>query len=102
MRAARKWKSGGSGPFLGLWVEPNNQVMSQIYAMAPGGLIVLGVCPGTAAEKAGLRAGDIILKVNGKFVRDPAVLSETAGTLALEVERDSMTEDITWEAERHD
>jgi S1-C subfamily serine protease len=102
-QAYEKWKSGpGQVPFLGLWVENNESVLSQIYAMAPAGLIVTGVCPGAAADRAGLRAGDIILKVDGEFVRHPLVLSETAGKLALEVERDSKLLKVTLEAESHD
>ena len=99
----KKWKAGpGAEPFLGLWVEKNDRVISQIYAMAPTGLIVTGVCPGAPAEKAGLRAGDIILKIDGEFANDPLLLSEAAGKLALEVERDSKTVEITLEAERYE
>ena len=103
LQSYKKWKnSPGREPFLGLWVEKNETVMSQIYAMAPAGLVVTGVCPGAAADKAGLRAGDIILKAGGEFVRGPMVLSEAAGPLDLEVERDSKTVDITLEVEQHE
>jgi serine protease Do len=36
----------------------------------PGGVIVSGVTPGSAAEKAGLKRGDIIQSLNGQPVRD--------------------------------
>jgi serine protease Do len=36
----------------------------------PGGVIVSGVAPGGAAERAGLKRGDIIQSLNGKPVRD--------------------------------
>ena len=36
----------------------------------PGGVIVSGVTPGSAAERAGLKRGDIIQALNGQPVRD--------------------------------
>jgi hypothetical protein len=103
VQAYKNWRdSPGENPFLGLWAEKNDYTLTQTYAMGPVGLVVLGVCPGAAAEKAGLRTGDIILKIGGEFVRDPLYLSEAAGPLQLEVERDSHTLDIILEAEQHE
>jgi hypothetical protein len=97
------WRSGsGRRPFSGLWVERNDYVLPQTYATAQVGLVVLGVCPGSSGEKAGITVGDIVLKVNGAFVRDTRLLSEAAGTLLLEIERDSRLLRITLRPERHD
>jgi serine protease Do len=37
---------------------------------SPQGMIVSGVTAGFPAEKAGIRMGDVILKINGSEVRD--------------------------------
>ena len=37
---------------------------------APEGMVVLGVVAGSAADAAGLRQNDVILKIDGTAVRD--------------------------------
>ncbi len=44
------------------------------------GVLVLGVSPGSPAERAGLRPGDIIIAVDGKEVSDPAALRYRVAT----------------------
>jgi serine protease Do len=46
------------------------------------GALVAEVAPGSAAEKAGLKAGDIITKVNDLEIRDPRQLLLTVSQLA--------------------
>jgi hypothetical protein len=101
-QAYARWRSGGQGLFLGVWVEKNDVVLVQTYAMAPTGLIVTGVSPGSAADRAGLSAGDIILKADGQFLTDPKRLMEAEGPMVLEVERDSRTFNVSLKAERHE
>lgn len=52
--------------------------------------LVANVLPGTAAEKAGLRAGDELLEVDGKAMSQDAMREALRGTapVALTVERD--------------
>ena len=47
------------------------------------GALVSQVVEGSAAEKAGIKAGDIITAVNGKPVKDAAALRNTIGLLSI-------------------
>ncbi len=46
------------------------------------GVMVGGVMPGTAAEKAGLKNGDVILEINGKKMTDPRTLQLLVAQMA--------------------
>lgn len=65
-----------------------------------GGLLVSSVSEGSAAEKAGLRAGDIIVKVDGQAVRSGRDLVrrvsrlEAEQQLTLSVQRDGRLMDL--------
>ncbi|MBW7893847.1 MAG: DegQ family serine endoprotease [Opitutaceae bacterium] len=67
------------------------------------GALVTDVTPGSPAEKAGFKSGDIITKVNGKDVLDPrrlqlAVVRLVPGTeVEVEYVRDGKTETVTFE-----
>jgi putative serine protease PepD len=80
-------------PFLGVTSSPHPL----------GGAEVQGVTPGGPAAAAGLRAGDVILGVDGRPVRDPDDLSEIVSGLEpgddveVEVRRDGV--ERTFEAE---
>ncbi len=50
--------------WLGVYLAMTNEVEEK-YAGVPS-TVVLDVCPGSPADKAGLKPGDIILRVNGK------------------------------------
>ncbi len=47
------------------------------------GAVVTQVTPGSAADRAGLRAGDIITHINGKMVRDANTLRNSVGLLRI-------------------
>ncbi|MCE7973391.1 MAG: PDZ domain-containing protein [Leptolyngbya sp. PLA1] len=49
---------------------------------APGGLRVLGVSKGSPADRAGLRAGDVITEVDGTRVTSPDALEGPIGSIA--------------------
>lgn len=67
----------------------------------PGGMIVSDVYPGGPAEAAGLKTGDIILRLDGKDVFDGQELRfrlatlQVGGTAALDIMRDSKKRTIT-------
>ncbi len=54
-------RKGPRSPWLGIYMET-----------APSGVRILRVFPGTPAERHGLRAGDILLAIDGRRVRTPA------------------------------
>jgi len=47
------------------------------------GAIVVGVQPGSPAERAGLQVGDVIVKLGDREVRDPASLRNETASLAI-------------------
>ena len=66
--------------------------MALSLKLAPGvGVLVLAIVPGSAAEKAGIKAGDVILELDGKPSNAPqdflaqvqAVPAGTAARLVL-------------------
>ena len=50
------------------------QTATQLGLDRPGGVLVTGVTPGSPSAAAGIRAGDILLAVDGKEIVDPAQL----------------------------
>src|SRR6185437_14709042 len=87
--------------FIGVQLNPtdiDSALAKQFGLSQPGGALIAGVEPNTPASKAGLKSGDIILKVNGQSVatnNDLLRISQTQpGTpVKLEVFRDGKTFD---------
>ena len=50
------------------------QTATQLGLDRPGGVLVTGVTPGSPSAQAGIKAGDILLAIDGKEVVDPAQL----------------------------
>ena len=48
-----------------------------------GGAVITQVSPGSAADKAGLKAGDIVLEINGKVVKHSSDLRNFIGLLRV-------------------
>jgi S1-C subfamily serine protease len=69
---------------------------------ASGGLLVLQVGQGTLFSRAGLRSGDVLVKVNGKAIRSSrdlrAAFESSNRTLALDLvrKRETMTVKMAW------
>jgi len=68
-----KEKGSVTRGFLGVQLNPQDvdEDMAKSFGMdEAGGVLVAEVIPGSAAEKAGLQSGDIIVEMNGEKVRD--------------------------------
>jgi membrane-associated protease RseP (regulator of RpoE activity) len=86
---------GGSRTWLGVDVQPMSEELRS-YFKAPGelGVLVNKVMDGTPAERAGLKAGDVIIGVDGKDVSDQGDISralrgrEAGDEVGLKIIRD--------------
>ncbi len=65
-------------PDLGITVEPMNDASRAKFgaAVAQDGVLVAAVAPGSDAADRGLSAGDIIVRVQGKLVSNPAQMAD--------------------------
>ncbi|MFZ0581387.1 MAG: PDZ domain-containing protein [Candidatus Acidiferrales bacterium] len=65
----------GRSPLLGIGAEDLSGQLGTYFGAPDGsGILVREVRPGMAAEKAGIKAGDVIIKIDGKPVRTLADL----------------------------
>ena len=64
---------------LGVTVESLSPQLADYFGVKDGGALVSAVTTDSAAEKAGLKAGDVITSVNGGRVRDAESLSREIG-----------------------
>ncbi|MEZ6129989.1 MAG: trypsin-like peptidase domain-containing protein [Planctomycetaceae bacterium] len=72
--------------FLGVGIQPVTSVLSEQFGLnAVKGAVVTDVREGTPADKAGLKAGDVIVKFDDRDIKNPR-------TLQGAVERASLTE----------
>lgn len=106
--AATNQQSGGAAPGIGFAISSNNakRIADQIIAYGrvtnsgraalnitatsvvdpegrPGGVGVVAVAPGGAADKAGIRAGDVITRLNRTPVPGVTQLNEALAPLAV-------------------
>lgn len=65
-----------AGRRLGVSVDTLSDQLADYFGAAEGGVLVTSVEDDSAAEKAGLKAGDVITSMNGDRVRDARQLSE--------------------------
>nr|WP_242521870.1 DegQ family serine endoprotease [Motiliproteus sp. SC1-56] len=70
---------------LGILMQNLSPDLAEAFGLGSdqGGVLINQVVPGSAAEQAGLRAGDVILAIDGRPVADPAVLRTRLGMLAV-------------------
>jgi serine protease Do len=78
---------------LGVSVDSLSDQLAQYFGAADGGALVTAVRKDSAADKAGLKAGDVITAVNGERVRDAADVTRgigriDEGTVSLDYLRD--------------
>jgi serine protease Do len=87
---------------LGVEVQPLNQSLAESFKLkTPNGALVAKVTPDSAAEKAGIKVGDVILKFNDAPVLDAGQLSQRVGVMtpgdkaSLEIWRDGKSLSLT-------
>ena len=69
--------------FLGVRLQPlNEQLAKQLKTPDTRGALIAGVQPGSAADHAGLKTGDVIVKLDGKEVNDPNALRNRVAEIA--------------------
>jgi C-terminal processing protease CtpA/Prc len=97
----------GAGPArLGVRTQALNKDLGSYFSIPDGkGVLVVEVIGGTPAEKAGIKAGDVITKVRDRSVYEPsdlvsALRNEDAGKVPLTVVRKGRTQTIQPELEK--
>ncbi len=95
MAAVQKAKENGQ---LGIQLEPSTPEVNRSLGRdaKAGGVVIKGVSPYSPAQKAGLQAGDVILKVENRGVSSPedvarTVRESTKAVVGMLVERDGGT-----------
>ncbi|MBP7868286.1 MAG: PDZ domain-containing protein [Acidobacteria bacterium] len=98
-RDVRIFRYREGSPRLGVEVEPLNDQLAAFFGATDGGLLVKSVQPGSSAEKAGLKAGDVIVSVDGVKTADAGdirdALAKAEGKeAAVKVVRNGKTLDL--------
>ena len=69
---------------LGINIYDVNSDIAKEYGLSEAsGALIAGVAPGSAAEKAGVKTGDIITTVDGRTIRSASELRRTIGMLRV-------------------
>src|ERR1700728_1677590 len=69
---------------LGVNIYPVTPDIAKEFGVAESsGALVAGVAPGSAAERAGVKTGDIIVSINGVAMKDAGELRNTIGMLRI-------------------
>jgi membrane-associated protease RseP (regulator of RpoE activity) len=88
-----------SRPRLGVQLQDLNSDLAEALGVKGKGVLVTEVVDDTPAEKAGLKAGDVITRVDGKIVEDSgdlrSALREAEGEVSVTVVRRGQTRNLT-------
>ncbi len=87
--------------YLGVYIAPVDPVTAKGVGLdKPRGVFITSVMDGSAADKAGIESGDVVLRVDGKEVNQPNELQAIVGThnpgekVTLKVWRDAKEKTI--------
>jgi serine protease Do len=87
---------------LGVEVQTLDQSLADSFKLkSPNGALVAKVAPDSAADRAGIKVGDVILKFDGASIVDAGQLSARVGAAApgdkatIEIWRDGRTQSLT-------
>ncbi len=78
-----------------------NEIAQSLGLPRPAGVLINGLSPGSPAEKAGLKVGDVITAIDGRPVADPSelryriVTAPLGGTARMSVLRQGRPVDLT-------
>ncbi|MEM7174983.1 MAG: trypsin-like peptidase domain-containing protein [Chlamydiota bacterium] len=73
--------------FLGISIQKISPDLAEAFRLSKAaGVVILQVIPGSVAEKAGLKEGDILLKLNGKPIKDDASFKKSILIIPPETE----------------
>lgn len=99
---------GGSRARLGVQLQPLGTQLAEYFGLeGRPGVLVASVREGTPAERAGLRAGDVLLSVGDRSVETPAdvlgaLAAREAGPMEVTILRDRQERTLTVELEETD
>jgi len=89
-------------PYIGVYLQPVDKELADYFdAPDTNGAIVAYVVPGSPAEKAGMRKGDIIVEVDKQKVKTPEDItnklksSEIGANVVIQIFREGHTEYVT-------
>jgi serine protease Do len=97
----------GNGRRLGVTIESIDDQFAEYFGVKEGAL-VKSVLDGSAAQKAGLKAGDVITAINGAKVYDASDVNRTMdrldanGEFTIDVTRDKKTQTLKGKLERRE
>lgn len=79
-----KTKGNVATPWLGVQMTDLTKDLASYFGLqANGGVVVMGVIPGSPADKAGLQQMDILLEINGKKIKDSKDLTESIKNMSV-------------------
>ncbi len=88
-------------PRMGVALQPITPQLGEYFGVKDAqGVLISSVIEGSAAEKAGLKAGDVIISIDGKKIEDAGdvveiVHEKAEGTLRIVVVRDKQEKNFT-------